>query len=84
VWAVLSVNWQTGAVTVNEFSPSNAWTTWQILMKTANWYEWVTPVNQWFVMQASGSPVAIKYIWAWTESQYRSATKNANTHYDTY
>jgi hypothetical protein len=26
---------------------------------------WVTPVNQWFVMQASGSPVAIKYIWAW-------------------
>jgi hypothetical protein len=82
VWAVLSVNWQTGAVTVRAL-PS-WWTNWQILM-IVNWTPtWVTPVNQWFVMQASGSPVAIKYIWAWTESQYSSATKNANTHYDTY
>ena len=60
------------------------WTEWQILMIVSWTPTWVTPVNQWFIMQASGSPTAIKYIWAWTESQYSSATKNANTHYDTY
>ena len=60
------------------------WTNWQILMMVSWVPTWVTPVNQWFIMQASGSPTAIKYIWAWTEAQYSSATKNANTHYDTY
>ena len=81
-WAVTSVNGQTWAVTVLEL-PS-WWTEWQILMIVSWTPTWVTPVNQWFVMQASGSPTAIKYIWAWTEAQYSSATKNANTHYDTY
>ena len=81
-WAVTSVNGQTWAVTVNELP--TGWTEWQILMIVSWTPTWVTPVNQWFIMQASGSPTAIKYIWAWTEAQYSSATKNANTHYDTY
>lgn len=38
-WWVTSVNWNTWAVTVNEFSPSNAWSTDQVLTKTASWYE---------------------------------------------
>lgn len=46
---VLSVNSNTWAVTVTEFSPSNTWTAWQVVTKTAWWYEYadapVTSVN---------------------------------------
>lgn len=83
VWAVLSVNGQTGAVTVNEFSPSNAGTTWQILMKTANWYEWVTPTSAWFKMLSPNSPLTVPYDWYGTEAQYSSATKSNDTEYRT-
>ena len=38
--AVSSVNWQTWAVTVSEFSPSWTATTWNVVRKTANWYNW--------------------------------------------
>lgn len=48
---VLSVNWNTWAVTVNEFNPWWTATTWYVVKKTASWYEWaaeswaVTSVN---------------------------------------
>lgn len=37
---VLSVNWNTWVVTVDEFDPDNSGSTGQVLKKTANWYEW--------------------------------------------
>lgn len=37
---VLSVNWNTWAVTVNEFNPWWTATTWYVVKKTASWYEW--------------------------------------------
>lgn len=37
---VISVNNQTWAVTVDEFTPANEWTAGQVLKKTQNWYEW--------------------------------------------
>ena len=48
---VTSVNWSTWAVTVNEFTPWGTATTWYVVKKTSNWYEWaaetwaVTSVN---------------------------------------
>lgn len=47
-WGVTSVNNQTWAVTVSEFTPWS-WTAWQVVTKTANGYEYadapVTSVN---------------------------------------
>lgn len=40
-WWVTSVNWQTGAVTIDEFDPTNAWTNGQVLTKTSNGYAWM-------------------------------------------
>lgn len=37
---VTSVNGSTWAVTVDEFSPTSAWSIWQVLTKTAWWYDW--------------------------------------------
>ena len=39
---VTSVNGSTWAVTVAAFSPSNAWSTGNVLTKTAGGYEWAT------------------------------------------
>jgi len=48
---VVTVNSQSGNVTVNEFNPSNSWSTGQVLKKTSSGYRWddeggsVTSVN---------------------------------------
>ena len=47
---VTSVNWNTWAVTVAEFEPDNAWSTDQVLTKTADWYEWANATGGWTVM----------------------------------
>lgn len=69
---VTSVNWSTWAVTVNAFSPSNAWSTDQVLTKTAGWYEWAEP--SWWDVMVSSQPNNIltswMKIWAWTQSNY--------------
>jgi hypothetical protein len=41
IW-VISINWQTWATAITEFSPSNTWSVDQVLTKTSNWYEWQT------------------------------------------
>lgn len=58
------------------------WTNRQILMMV-NWTPtWVTPADNWFVMDA-GWPITIKYIWAWDKDAYDwLASYNSNTHYD--
>lgn len=60
------------------------WTNWQVLMMV-NWTPtWVTPADNWFVMQALNSPIAIKYIWAGQQSAFDwLSSYDNNTHYDT-
>lgn len=44
-WGVTSVNGQTWAVTVVEFEPNNSGNSWDVLVKTNNWYQWWKPAN---------------------------------------
>lgn len=68
-WWVTSVNWQTWAVTVDEFDPDNAGSAWQILTKTANGYEWANnaaagKVKVWDLSTAPGqSTMAAITLW---------------------
>jgi hypothetical protein len=68
-WAVTSVNGNTWAVTVSEFTPSSAGTTDQILTKTANWYDWANAPVSWIQCDPN-SPIQIDKIRAGTQSQY--------------
>lgn len=63
VW-VTSVNWNSWAVTVNAYAPWNTWSTWQVLTKTADGYEYqnapVTSVNgsTWAVTVSEFTPTS--------------------------
>lgn len=82
---VLSVNWNTWNVTVSEFTPSNAWTTDQILTKTVNWYKrWPAPAS-WITNDTTWTTTTVTKIRAGAEQEYNAlATKNANTIYHVY
>ena len=65
------------------FNPANAWTTDDVLTKTANGYEWSAP-SGWDVMvssQANNILQSWMKIWAWTESDYWNLTPDSNTVY---
>ena len=56
---VTSVNWCTWAVCVDEFSPASAWSCWQVLQKTASWYDWATiSLDAWDMCYSDFNPVA--------------------------
>lgn len=55
----------------NWFEPENAGTAWQILVKTANGYQWVDLSSLWIIVKDSASPIDIEKVWAWTEQQYQ-------------
>ena len=56
-WWVTSVNWQTWAVTVSEFTPWGTATTWYVVKKTASWYEWAA--ESWAVTSVNGQTWAV-------------------------
>jgi len=66
------------------FAPSNAWSTGNVLTKTAAGYEWAAP-SGWDVMvssQANNILTSWMKIWAWTQSNYESLwTYDNNTVY---
>ena len=67
------------------FSPDNAWTTDDVLTKTANGYEWSAPSGWWDVVVSSQTwnilTTGMK-IWAWTEADYWNlGTYDQNTLY---
>ena len=71
---VTSVNSNTWAVTVSEFSPWGTATTGYVVTKTANGYEWQAP-SGWDVMVSSQSwniLTSWMKIWAWLESDYQN------------
>ena len=69
---------------LNGFNPWNAWTTWQVLTKTADGYEFANP-SGWDVMvssQANNILTSWMKIWAWTQANYESlGTYDNNTVY---
>lgn len=66
------------------FNPENSWTAWQVLIKTATGYQWVDVSSLWVVVKDSTSPIDVKKIWAWTESQYSNLSEyNTDTIYHT-
>jgi hypothetical protein len=69
---VSSVNGNTGAVTVSEFTPSWTATTGYVVTKTAWGYEWAAP-SGWDVMVSTQTWNVLQSwmkIWAGTESNY--------------
>jgi len=54
------------------FSPDNAWTTDDVLTKTANGYEWATPSGWDVVVSTQTGNILQSWmkIWAWTEADY--------------
>lgn len=74
---VTSVNWNTWAVTVSEFSPSWTATTGYVVTKTANGYEWAAP-SGWIEVD-SASPIQLTKIWAWTQAQYEALASYDST-----
>ena len=77
---VTSVNGSTWAVTVSAFSPSNAWTTDQVLTKTAGGYAWAD-ASKWIENDTTGTTTTVTKIRAWTEAEYALITPDANTIY---
>ncbi len=81
---VLSVNSNTWAVTVTEFSPTSSWTTWQVLTKTAWWYDRAAAPATWIQNDTTWTTTTVTAIRAWTEAEYTLITPNANTIYHIY
>lgn len=72
-----------GNISIAEFNPWSG-TTWQVVTKTANWYEWANP-SGWDVMvssQANNILTSWMKIWAWTQANYENLwTYDNNTLY---
>lgn len=69
------------------FSPDNAWTTDDVLTKTANGYEWATPSGWDVVVSPDADNVLTTgaWLWAWSETDYTNlGTYDSNTLYFTY
>lgn len=67
------------------FTPDNAWTTWQVLTKTANGYEWDAP-SGWDVVVSSDSDNVLT-TWAGLRAGDESdlpSTMDTNTLYFCY
>ena len=82
---VSSVNWSTWAVTVSEFSPTWTATTWYVVTKTANGYEWSAP-SWWDVVVSSDSDNVLT-TWAGLRAGDESdlpANPDSNTLYFCY
>jgi hypothetical protein len=66
------------------FNPENAWTTWDVLKKTASGYEWGTAPATWIQNDTTWTTTTVTKIRAWTEAEYALITPNANTIYHIY
>lgn len=79
----LHLNWSDYDIGLNS---SNAWTTWQVLTKTAWGAEWAN-ASWWDIVvssQANNTLTTGAGLRAWTEANYSSLTKDSNTIYFVY
>ena len=65
---------------LNGFNPWNAWTTWQVLTKTADGYEFANP-TWWITNETTGTTTTVTKIRAGTEAEYALLTPDATTIY---
>lgn len=67
------------------FSPSNIWTTWQVLTKTAWGYEWDNAPATWIQNDTTWTTTTVTAIRAWTEAEYNALqTHSASIIYHIY
>lgn len=72
-------------ITVSEFNPSNAGTTWDVLKKTASGYEWGAAPATWIQNDTTWTTTTVTKIRAWTEAEYNAlGTHDASTIYHIY
>lgn len=85
VWQIKHVKY--GWNTYDLFAPSNAWTTGQVLTKTANGYEraswwWGWSSEVWVSTQPNNILTSWMKIRAWTQANYESLSSyDSNTLY---
>lgn len=68
------------------FTPESAWTTWDVLTKTANGYDWDTPSGGWDVIVSSDADNVLTTwagLWAGDENDL-PASPDSNTLYFCY
>lgn len=75
---VTSVNWNTGPVTVSEFTPGEG-TTGQVLMKTADWYTWQNAPATGIVNITTGTTSTLTWLWVWTQAEYDALSSYSDT-----
>ena len=80
--------WQVTAITETDIQwlvPSS-WTTWYVLTKTANGYEWASGWSWWGITNdTTGTTSTVTGIWAWTETEYTNlSTKSWSVLYFTF
>lgn len=82
-WKLIKDGW----AVPTSFAPWWTATTWYVVTKTANGYEWAAP-SGWDVVVSSDSDNVLTTwagLWAWTESDYTNLwTYDSNTLYFTY
>lgn len=61
--------------------PSNAWTTWDVLKKTAWGCEWWAAPATWIQNDTTWTTTTVTKIRAWTEAEYALITPVATTIY---
>lgn len=67
------------------FNPENAWTTWDVLKKTASGYEWGAAPASWIQNDTTWTTTTVTKIRAWTEAEYNALwSYSASTIYHIY
>ena len=83
-WMAVAGEWTVGYFTTDKslaiqdwngwtdimLEPSNAWSTWDVITKTASGYEWQAPT--WWIEVDSASPIQLTKIWAGSQAQYEA------------
>jgi len=75
---VTSVNSQTWAVTVSEFTPGT-WSNGQVLTKTSGWYWWADAPATGIVNVTTWTTSTLTGIWVWTQAEYEALTSYSTT-----
>ena len=83
-WSGISIDQNNEISNSAQFSPDSAWTTWDVLTKTANGYEWSAPSGWDVVVSTQTGNILQSWmkIWAWEETDYSNlGTYDNNTLY---
>lgn len=54
------------------FNPESAWSTWQVLTKTASWYDWAAAPATWIQNDTTWTTTTVTAIRCGTEAEYNA------------